>query len=253
MSTIDLELDRPGRSAAMVWLQRGSIVAVWLGAIVAWQVHQRSTGLSTLENAQRFIDVVGGSWWGVFAFVLVYLLRPIVLFPASVLTLVGGILFGAAIGVPVVIFAASGSAMVAYGVGRLLGRPPGERGATTDDASLTRRWAHRMREHSFETVLIMRLVFLPFDVVNYLGGMLRLRWLPFLLATAIGSFPGTVSFVLLGASLERVDEGVGGIDPVALVAGVMIFAVSIILARLIRRRQPTTGTTTTTTTEGMPT
>ena len=95
-----------------------------------------------------------------------------------------------------------------------------------------------MRRHSFETVLVMRLLFLPFDAVNYLAGVLRLRWPPFLLATALGSLPGTVSFVLLGASLERVDEGIGGIDPAALIAGVAIFVVSLVLARLLRRREP---------------
>jgi len=75
--------------------------------------------------------------------------------------------------------------------------------------------------------------------------------LPFLLATALGSLPGTVSFVLLGASIDSVDEGLGGIDPAILVASVVIFVVSLVLARLLRRRQPPTtadGTYTTSTT-----
>ena len=240
MSTADIGIEQPGRRSAVVWLQRGVVVAVWLAAIVAWQVHQRSTGMSTIDSGQRFIDTVGSSWWGVFAFLLVYLARPLVLFPASVLTVVGGILFGPVLGVVVVVVAANASAMVAYGVGRLLGRPPGERDVTGDDASVARRWASRMRDHSFETVLVMRLLFLPFDAVNYLAGMLRLRWLPFLLATALGSLPGTVSFVLLGASLDRVDEGIGGIDTTVLIAGGVIFVVSLVLARILRRRQPTT-------------
>ena len=224
----------------MVWLQRAVVGAVWLGAIVAWQIHQTSTGRTTVESAQQFIDTVGGAWWGVFAYLLVYLVRPIVLFPASVLTVVGGILFGPVVGVLVVVVAANASAMVAYGVGRLLGRPPGGIESPGDDASLRHRWASRMRANSFETVLIMRLVFIPYDLVSYLAGVLRLRWLPFLLATALGSLPGTVSFVLLGASLDQVDEGIEGIDPIALGAGAMIFLVSLLLARILRRRQPAT-------------
>ena len=229
----------------MIWLQRAIVVAIWLGAITVWQIQQTSTGRTTVENAQQFIDTVGGSWWGVFAFVLVYLIRPIVLFPASVLTVVGGVLFGPVVGVLVVVVAANASAMVAYGVGRLLGRPTGAIGSTGDEVSLRRRWANRMRANSFETVLIMRLLFIPYDLVNYLSGILRLRWLPFLLATALGSLPGTVSFVLIGASLERVDDGFDGIDPIALGSGAMIFVVSLLLARILRRRQPATD-------EGMP-
>lgn len=177
---------------------------------------------------------------GVFAYIAVYLARPIVLFPASVLTVVGGILFGPVLGVAVVVVAANASAMIAYGVGRLLGRAPGTSDAatTSEEASLVRRWSSRMRDNSFETVLIMRLLFLPYDLVNYVSGVLRLRWLPFLLATALGSLPGTVSFVLLGASLDRVDEGLGGIDTPTLVAGIAIFVVSLLVARLLRRRRP---------------
>ncbi len=105
-------------------MQRAIVAGIWLAAIVSWQIYQSSNGLSTIETAQRFIDTVGGSWWGIFAYVLVYLARPIVLFPASILTIVGGILFGPVLGVVVVVLAANASAMIAYGVGRLLGRAP---------------------------------------------------------------------------------------------------------------------------------
>jgi len=172
MSTVRSDIGRERRSTLIVWVQRALVVGIWLAAIVAWQLYQSSNDLSITETAQRFIDTVGGSWWGIFAFVSVYLARPIVLFPASILTIVGGILF------------------------------------------------------------------LPYDLVNYLSGMLRLQWLPFLVATALGSLPGTVSFVLLGASIDRVDEGIGGIDPAALVISLAIFGVSLAVARLLRRRQP---------------
>ncbi len=237
---------RAERSSLVIWVQRAVIVGIWLAAITAWQGYRSSSGLSTTQAAQQFIDNVGGSWWGAFAFVLVYLVRPIVLFPASVLTIVGGVLFGPVLGVLVVVIAANASAMIAYGIGRLLGRPPAAAhegdGAPDGQASLARRWSARMRENSFETVLIMRLLFLPYDLVNYLSGVLRLHWLAFLSATALGSLPGTVSFVLLGASLDRVDDGIDGIDPIVLGASVLIFIVSLVGARILRQRQPPTPT-----------
>lgn len=252
MTTAAVEIDKDPQSSRIVWIQRFGVAAIWLAAIAAWQIHQSSNGLSTTETAQRFIDAVGGSWWGIFAYVLVYLARPIVLFPASILTIVGGILFGPVLGVIVVVLAANASAMMAYGVGRLLGRTPGthDDAAVGDTGSFVRRWSSRMRDNSFETVLIMRLLFLPYDLVNYASGILRLRWLPFLSATALGSLPGTVSFVLLGASIDSVDEGLDGIDPTVLVVSVVIFIVSLALARLLRRGQgATTGADIT---EGLP-
>ncbi len=242
MSAVEIDAGGATRPPTIVWLQRVAVAGIWLGAIVSWQIHQSSNGLSATETAQQFIDTVGGSWWGIFAYMLVYLARPIVLFPASILTIVGGILFGPVVGVLVVVLAANASAMIAYGVGRLLGRVPGTTDAATetDPTSFVRRWSNRLRDNSFETVLIMRLLFLPYDLVNYVSGILRLQWLPFLLATALGSLPGTVSFVLLGASIDRLDEGIGGIDPSTLVVGLAIFVVSLALARLLRRRQSDT-------------
>ena len=89
MSAVQSHVDPESRSSTIVWVQRAAVAGIWVAAIVSWQIHQSSNGLSTTETAQRFIDTVGGSWWGIFAYVLVYLARPIVLFPASILTIVG--------------------------------------------------------------------------------------------------------------------------------------------------------------------
>ncbi len=240
-------------SSRRIWIQRALVVVLWLTIFLLWRNYQTSNDLSTTEAGQRFIDAVDAAWWGVFAYIGVYLVRPLVLFPASVLTVMGGVLFGPWLGVAVVVIAANTSAMIAYGVGRLLGSAAAldvadidDRAGDDDDAetegddgpSFVARWSQRLRDNSFETVFIMRLLFLPYDLVNYVCGALRIRWTSFLLATALGSLPGTISFVLLGASLERVDQGLDGINPWAVFASVAIFVVSIVISRLLRKRQP---------------
>ncbi len=225
----------PTRNLTRVWIQRSVVVTLWLAAVLLWRRYQTSDGLSATGAAQEFIDAVDMAWWGVAAFVGVYLARPLVLFPASVLTIVGGVLFGSVVGVAVVIVAANSSAMIAYFVGRLLGRVPDSQ--DTSSETVISRWSARMRVNSFETVLIMRFLFLPYDLVNYSAGALRIRWGSFLAATALGSLPGTVSFVLLGASLDRVDQGLSGLDTRALGASVVLFVASITIARMVRRRQ----------------
>lgn len=234
-------------STARTWLQRGVVAAIWLVAFLVWRNYQTSNDLSATEAGQRFIDSIDAAWWGILAYVGVYLIRPIVLFPASVVTIMGGVLFGPVVGIIVVVLAANTSAMVAFGIGRFLGRPPG---ADDEDADLDAeeadeakadsfiaRWSAKLRQNSFETVFVMRLIFLPYDLVNYVCGALRIRWTSFLLATALGSLPGTISFVLLGASLERIDMGLDGINPLAIVASVVIFVISIVISQTIKKRQ----------------
>ena len=227
-----------------IWLQRLLVVGVWVTAIVAWQVYQRTNDLGTIETAQRFVDAVDSVWWGPLAYVAAYLLRPLLLFPASLMTVAAGLLFGPVLGVLLVVLAANASAMVAYLVGRALANTPQpDREGDDERAGLIRRWGDRMRERSFETVFLMRLLFLPYDLVNYVSGALRIRWTAFLLATVLGTIPGTISFVLLGASLERLDEGLDGVNPWTVVASVAIFLVSILIARLARSRDEHTTPT----------
>ena len=81
----------------------------------------------------------------------------------------------------------------------------------------------------------MRLALLPYDVVNYLCGFLRIKPWPFLAATAIGSLPATVAFVLAGASVERVDAGASGLDARVLIAAAALFVASLAVARVLHR------------------
>jgi uncharacterized membrane protein YdjX (TVP38/TMEM64 family) len=99
------------------------------------------------------------------------------------------------------------------------------------------RWTRRLRDRSFETVIVMRLVFLPYDLVSYLAGAVRIHPVAFLAGTAIGSAPATVAFVLAGASLESFDGGVPEIDTPVLIASGVLLVVGIGVAEVLRRRE----------------
>ena len=176
------------------------------------------------------------SIYGPLLYMVIYALRPLFFFPATILTLLGGFLFGP-IGIIYTIIGSNSSAMVAYGVGRYFGRGVLE---DEDENGFVQRYAQRMRDNSFETILIMRLIFLPYDLVNYAAGFLRINWKAFLAATAIGSVPGTVSFVLLGASFGTLDELLAGeisLNPITLISSVVIIGLSLALSRYVRRRE----------------
>lgn len=234
-----LPLDVRGLNLCMTEnAKRAVIVLAWAGAVIGWVLYQRSTGLGTIGSLQSFIDIARGAWWALLAFVLVYAIRPLVLFPATLLTLAGGLLFGPVVGVVATIIGANASAMVAYWIARSLGFEAKE---DPEAAGLMRRWSNRMREESFVTVLLMRFAFLPFDFVNYAAGFLRIRPLSFLLATALGSLPGTISFTLAGASITSLEDGPAGIDTNVLIASAAIFVVSLVVSRIVKSRGNTEG------------
>ena len=222
----------PARAASTRrWLRIAIVVTAWAALVAAWLLYQRHTGLGTTATMQRLIDAARGNWWAVVAFLLVSLLRPLVLFPATLVTVAAGMLFGPIVGVAVAAAGANASAMVSFRVGYAL--TAAER---PDAVSAVARWATRLRENTFEAVLLMRLLFLPYDLVNYGCGVLRVRAVPFITATALGSLPGTVAFVLAGASIDDLTEGFGGVDGATLVASVLLVVGGLVVSRLLRRR-----------------
>jgi uncharacterized membrane protein YdjX (TVP38/TMEM64 family) len=132
------------------------------------------------------------------------------------------------------IFASNISSTIAFYVGRFFGE-----GLFKDDDSngIVQRYARRMRGNSFETVMVMRFIFLPYDAVSYLAGFLRISYLSFILATALGSIPGTIAIVGFGASVETFNGALPKLNPVTLGFSILIFIVSIALSRVFKKRE----------------
>lgn len=208
----------------------------WLSIVAVYWVYSRQNNFTLQESLRLLAELLTGSWYGPAVYVVLYALRPLLFFPATLLTLLSGFLFGPVWGVVWTVLGSNASAMLAYGIGRYLGR-----GVLDNQQSggLIQQYAQRMRENSFEAVLIMRLIFLPYDLVHYIAGFLKIDWKAFLLATVIGTIPGTISFVLFGASfgtLEALLSGEIKLNPAALAISITLIVVSIAISRYLKRK-----------------
>ncbi len=206
----------------------------WILLIAGYQWYARSNQLSSFEVAQKLLNFLTNGHWGPLIYIVLYALRPLILFPSTILTLTGGFVFGPVFGVIYTVIASNISSTIAFFVGRYFGE-----GMLRDDGSdnLIQRYARRIRENSFETVMIMRFIFLPYDAVSYLAGFLRIKYRPFILATALGSIPGTIAFIGFGASIEHFNGSIPKLNLVTLGFSAAIFVVSIILSKVFKRRE----------------
>jgi uncharacterized membrane protein YdjX (TVP38/TMEM64 family) len=115
-------------------------------------------------------------------FTVAYGLCTVAFVPRPVLNLAAGTVLGAG---------------VAFGLGRMLGQ----------DALrplLRGRWLRaadgQLSRHGFRSMLAVRLFpGVPFCAANYCAAVSRMGWLPFLLATALGSIPNTAAYAVAGA------------------------------------------------------
>lgn len=220
------------------WIERhwpkvvaGGLWLLLLGAYVWWSRHHQ---LGPVQSGQWLIEWMQSHAYAPALYLLVYALRPVLFFPSSVLSVAGGFLFGPVFGMLLTVVAANTSALVGYVLGRYFGE-----GIVNfrEAGGMLQRYVGRMQANSFETILVLRFTFLPYDLVNYVAGLLRIDWRTFLLATALGSVPGTISFVLFGASIERFDGGIPALNPWVLALGLGIFVISLALSRWFKRRE----------------
>lgn len=185
------------------WFKRNGsklvALAVWVALVAAYWRYTSVNALTPLQTVQQLTGFLAVNNLGVAIYVLLYMLRPAIFFPAALLTLAAGYLYGPIFGTIIVIVASNLSSMVAYFMGRFFGAGIV---ANSVDSGVLHRYSERMRRNSFETVLVMRFIFLPYDLVSYFSGFLHVKWQGFFLATVLGSIPGTISFILFGAAIE---------------------------------------------------
>lgn len=211
---------------------RLAILAAWIIAVGTWLIVSQQRGISPIEAAESLRRVLADAWWGPLLYIAVYVLRPIILFPASILTVLGGLAFGPVAGVVYTVAGSNLSTAATYGGVRYLAgqrplRPPFGRAALD-----------RLAANPFETTLILRLVAAPFDAVPAAAGALGLRFWPFLAGSFLGTIAGTIAFVLFGASIESLDDGSPSVDPTLVAVSVALTVAGVVVARLLRRRRP---------------
>jgi uncharacterized membrane protein YdjX (TVP38/TMEM64 family) len=142
-------------------------------------------------------------WGAPVVFIILLTVRPVVLIPTTIFSIAAGLAFGPYIGLLITLAGALGGASVAYGASSLLGVRLWKK--SSPKLTVIR---DKMAENGFFYILMLRLVpFLNFDLVSYLAGAAKVRFLPYIAATAIGIIPGTIGFVFFGSGLSGEDRG----------------------------------------------
>jgi uncharacterized membrane protein YdjX (TVP38/TMEM64 family) len=142
-------------------------------------------------------QLTGG--WAVASFGLAYGLCTAALVPRPLLNRASGALFGAQAGLAAALVGSVLGAAISFGLGRVLGQ------AALRGAVQRARWLaaadRQLSRRGFRSMLVARLVpGVPFAAVNYCAAVSRMRWLPFVLATAVGCAPNTAAYVIAGSS-----------------------------------------------------
>ncbi|MCJ0894095.1 VTT domain-containing protein [Rhodococcus sp. ARC_M12] len=216
--------DRPTRSRRGTTLKLLAAAVVVIALVVV-------LGTVDLPDPSFIRDRVASAGpWGIALFVVLYAVLSATPFPASTLTIASGLLFGLAVGATVVVFAATMGAYLGYWGARALGR--GQVARTEWDR--LRRLDAMLGRRGLLSVLLVRLVPLPFSLVNYAAGVSAVGQRDYVVGTMIGIVPATVAYTALGAY---------GTSPLSWPFAIALLAVLAIAAgsALLARRLGLTG------------
>jgi uncharacterized membrane protein YdjX (TVP38/TMEM64 family) len=171
---------------------------LWAGLGLSFLLAWWYSGIPIAEVPQLLADWLHdvGMAATVIIFLGLYTVRPLVLFPSTILGLASGIMFGPWAGSAVTMTGELAGATVAFAVARVLGRGWVER----HESERLARWDRRISSSGTLSVAVMRLILLPFDTVSYACGLTAVRLRDFLVGTMVGGSCYILAITFAGGS-----------------------------------------------------
>jgi uncharacterized membrane protein YdjX (TVP38/TMEM64 family) len=143
-------------------------------------------------------EVLAWGVWGPVVYMLLYAVGPSFLVPGAVMTIAGGLAFGALRGSVYSLLGAEAGALVAFAAGRFLGRSFVQRVV----GGRFEKLLAQIGRHGFQIIFYLRLVpLIPYNALNLLAGASPITFRDYFWASAIGMVPGTILFAFLGDAL----------------------------------------------------
>lgn len=134
-------------------------------------------------------------------FIILYSLRPLILFPASILSVAGGMIFGAVDSTVYSVMGGTIGAVIAFFISRFFGKEFIDRTV----GKHLRNIDMNIGEEGFKIIFILRIMpVIPFDLVNYGAGLTTIRTRDYILGTFLGLIPSSFVYAFLGSSMSEI-------------------------------------------------
>ena len=164
--------------------------------------------------------------WAPVIFIALFAIRPLIFFPATILSLSAGALFGPFQAVFILIIAENLSSLVSYTVGKYFGADIVK--IFDKKETFIAKFEDYIQDNGFVSILMLRLLYAPFDLVGYFAGASSISYKSFAFATLIGILPGLITSAFLGGSVY---------NPANLIISASFFIVGLVISKFIKKNK----------------
>ncbi|MDJ0589536.1 MAG: TVP38/TMEM64 family protein [Pleurocapsa sp. MO_226.B13] len=178
----------------LLWLTTICLIATVIGFIVIGGIDP--------QQLQAYLNKTG-----IFApiiYIVIYTICTLLILPSTPLNLTGGAIFGLWEGTLWTTIAALVAAIAAFAFTRTLGRE-------LIAQKLAGRWQAVEAEIRlgglFYVFAIRLLPIIPYGLVNFVAGLTSIRFKDYFIGTLLGTVPGVLPFVMMGAGISQLSQG----------------------------------------------
>lgn len=180
------------------WLKLISVLAFLVAIFFVLRFFNVDFSKVTVESFKEKIDSFG--IWGPVIYIVLYVLRPLILFPAAVFSASAGAIWGLK-GLVYLLIGANLSAIAEFIIARYFAREAVEKLIKGKFSSIDQA----VEKKGFVTVLLIRLIpNVAWDIQNLALGLTKVKFRDYVLATLIGILPGSFALVYFGSSFISV-------------------------------------------------
>lgn len=154
------------------------------------------------QQLQTLLQKLG--LWAPIFYILLYTIGTILILPSTPLNLSGGAIFGIWWGTLWTTIAAVTAAVVAFYYSRTIGRDWIAEKLQGRIAALD---AEMQQGGLFYMFAIRLLPIIPYGMVNFAAGLTSISFQDYFMGTILGTIPGILPFVMMGAGLKAITQG----------------------------------------------
>ncbi|MDP5083630.1 MAG: VTT domain-containing protein [Rickettsiaceae bacterium] len=179
------------------------LIIIAVALIISMSGLHKYISLDKLREHQIFLQdyIIKNTFIAITIYCLIYFAIVSLSIPAAtIMTLIGGFLFGQIISTICIVLSASCGACVIF-----MSTKMATRNVIRNE---TGKWVKKMQkgfaENAFSYMLTLRLIpMFPFVLVNLVAGILQIPLKIFFFGTLIGIIPGTFIYVSVGVSMQK--------------------------------------------------